>query len=310
MDLVKEICSKFLQEEILSTQLLDGGNINATYRVQTALGTYICQRIRKAMSVETLEYNYLLYSKACAQAKWQYPAWIASINGQYFYTDASCDHWRMYPFLSGTILEQPLSKEQLFECGRGLAKMHAILQTLAEKPKAVYPKHHDLKAYYARYQKVLESDAPKADQRDSKIEARIDADMQRFLALKLDKTRVIHGDPKLANILFQDGKVWAFIDYDTVMQGSLLEDLADCIRSCCMSEGKVDLEAMGFIADGYRSYPAKLLTDEEYDLLPDVIQKLCFELGLRYYTDHLAKEKAFREKYPGYLLEKARRLFA
>ena len=81
-----------------------------------------------------------------------------------------------------------------------------------------------------------------------------------------------------------------------------MEDLADCIRSCCMSKGKLDEEAAGYVADGYRSYPAKLLTDEEYDLLPDVIQKLCFELGLRYYTDHLAKEKAFREKYPGYLL--------
>ena len=310
MELVREACEKFLQENIVSIKALDGGNINDTYLVEAETSKYICQRVRKKMNVEVLEHNYRLYADACGCANWSYPVWIKTSDDRYFYTDMSGDHWRMYPYLVGTILEQPLSKEQLFECGVGLAKMHAILQTLTEKPKAVYPEHHDLKAYYARYLKVLESDAPKADQRDSRIEARIDADMQRFLALKLDKTRVIHGDPKLANILFQDGKVWAFIDYDTVMQGSLLEDLADCIRSCCMSEGKVDLEAMGFIADGYRSYPAKLLTDEEYDLLPDVIQKLCFELGLRYYTDHLAKEKAFREKYPGYLLEKARRLFA
>ena len=62
---------------------------------------------------------------------------------------------------------------------------------------------------------------------------------------------VIHGDTKLANIIFRDGKIFAFIDYDTIMTGSILDDLADCIRSCCIVNGVFDRDTAEMIVKGY-----------------------------------------------------------
>jgi len=329
---MREICREFIQSDILGIVPFGDGHINDTYRATTSDGVYVLQHVRKAIDIGKLEHNYKLYAGACEAAGLYFPTWMKNRAGAYFFADPSGEHWRMYPWIEGEVLEAPLSEEALIACGRGLARIHATLQTISEKPQATYPMLHDLSYYYDRYLRVIgdvgerlgvagkDSDAAghqsgAAGQRcetpgDVALEALIQERITEFLELKLDKTKVIHGDPKLANILFQDGKVMAFLDFDTVMQGSLLEDVADCIRSCCLQDGKLDRAAARTLIQGYVTEAPELLSDAERKLLPTVVQKLFFELGLRYYTDAIAKEKSFKEKYPGYLLEKARKYFA
>ena len=308
---VEEICRKFTDGKILSVTPFGDGHIHDTFRVVTEVeGIFICQRIRKAMNLAALEHNYLLYASAFERAGMPYPIWLRTCEGKFFHTDSEGDHWRMYPMIEGEVLDPPLSEDKLFACGQGLARMHLVLQTLLGTPEAVYPMLHDLGHYYDRYQKVLEDGAFYEEQRDGALEEEIRLGIHEMLSLKVDKTRMIHGDPKLANILFQDGKVKTLIDLDTVMQGSLLEDLADCVRSCCAKDGRTDPEATKVLLQGYQSVAGELLCENELELLPKVIRKICFELGLRYYTDSIAKQKSFREKYPGYLREKAKRYFA
>ncbi len=308
---VEEICREFTQSKILSVTPFGDGHINDTFRVVTDdEGTFICQRIRKAMDLTALEHNYLLYASAFEGAGMPYPIWLRTREGKYFHTDPEGDHWRMYPLIEGEVLELPLSEDALFACGQGLARTHQALQNLLGTPTAVYPMLHDLKHYADRYQGILESGAFYEEQRDGALEEEIKLGIGEMLSLKVDKTRMIHGDPKLANILFQDGRVKTLIDLDTVMQGSLLDDIADCIRSCCAKDGRTDPEATKVLLQGYQSVAGELLHENELELLPKVIRKICFELGLRYYTDSIAKQKSFREKYPGYLREKAKRYFA
>ena len=238
---VEEICREFTQSKLLSVTPFGDGHINDTFRVVTdGEGTFICQRIRKAMNPAALEHNYLLCSRAFEEAGMPYPNWLRTREGKYFHTDPEGDHWRMYPMIEGGVLELPLSEDALFACGQGLARMHQVLQTLPGTPVAVYPMLHDLSHYAKRYQGILEDGAFYEEQRDGALEEELRLGLNAMLSLKVDKTRMIHGDPKLANILFQDGKVKTLIDLDTVMQGSLLEDVADCIRSCCAKDGRTD----------------------------------------------------------------------
>lgn len=324
---VREICREFIDSDVIEAIPFGDGHINDTYRVTTRDGVYILQCVRKAIDVGRLEHNYKLYSGVCEKAGMAFPTWLKSRAGAYFHEDVSGEHWRMYPWIEGEVLEAPLSEEALLACGRGLARMHTILRTITKKPIATYPMLHDVSHYYDRYLRVIGADEKPGEAgenmgaatatselsgapRDAAIEELIHANAAEFLNLQLDKSKVIHGDPKLANMLFQDGEVRAFLDFDTVMQGSLLEDLTDCIRSCCIQNGKVDQEAAKSLMLGYLTEAPDLLSEAEIALLPTVVRKLCFELGLRYYTDAIAKEKSFKEKYPGYLLEKARRYFA
>ena len=242
---MREICREFIQSDILGIVPFGDGHINDTYRAMTSDGVYVLQHVRKAIDIGKLEHNYKLYAGACEAAGLYFPTWLKNRAGAYFFADPSGEHWRMYPWIEGEVLEAPLSEEALIACGRGLARIHATLQTISEKPQATYPMLHDLSYYFDRYLRVIGDagerlgvagkDSGAAGQRcetpgDVALEALIQERITEFLELKLDKTKVIHGDPKLANILFQDGKVMAFLDFDTVMQGSLLEDVADCIR--------------------------------------------------------------------------------
>lgn len=117
---------------------------------------------------------------------------------------------------------------------------------------------------------------------------------------------VVHGDTKLSNLIFRSGRVVGCLDMDTVMKGSLLEDIADCIRSCCICDGRFDEAAAVKLVRGYASTCGAMSEDTLLNTLPDIFNKICLELGLRYYTDSVSKEKTFIEKYPGYCRERAK----
>lgn len=52
------------------------------------------------------------------------------------------------------------------------------------------------------------------------------------------------------------------------------------------------------------------MAEEVRELLPAALSKICFELGLRYYTDAVSKSEIFTEKYPGYRIVNAKNLIA
>jgi Ser/Thr protein kinase RdoA (MazF antagonist) len=254
------------------------------------------------MNADFLEFNYGLYSKACEENNWLYPKWIKDSEGKYFYTDSDDDMWRMYPFISCEILEKPLSKERLFSLGQGLARMHEIFDSMDGKPKAVYPMLHNLSHYFDEYNRVL---GETKEMRDEELEKIIDDKIDAMLDVKLDTSSVIHADTKLSNILFCNGKVVGSIDMDTIMSGSVLEDIADCIRSSCVYSGRFDKEAAEQIIKGYESLSSKKEIEKN---LPQVFEKICFELALRYYTDSISETKYFKESYLGYSRERAKSL--
>ena len=299
---LKQICKEFIRPEVRLINSNSKGLINDTFFVGAEGKMYVVQRLNRNMNSDFLEFNYGLYSKACEENNWLYPKWIKDSEGEYFYTDSDDDKWRMYPFISCEILEKPLSKEWLFSLGQGLARMHAVFDSIDDKPKAVYPKLHDLSHYYDEYNRVL---GEIKEERDEELEKIIESKIAKMLDVKLDTSSIIHADTKLSNILFCNGKVVGSIDMDTIMSGSVLEDIADCIRSSCVYSGRFDKEAAEQIIKGYESLSSKKEIEKD---LPQVFEKICFELALRYYTDSVSETKYFKEIYPGYSRERAKSL--
>ena len=180
--------------------------------------------------------------------------------------------------------------------------MHKIFAEMDDKPRAVYPHLHNLKHYYDEYIRVQ---GETKEERDRDVEKIIDSKIAAMLELKIDTTSIIHADTKLSNILFDNGKVVGSIDMDTIMSGSVLEDIADSIRSSCVSGDRFDRESAEEIIKGYINFSSK---KDIQNNLPSVFNKICFELALRYYTDSLSEEKYFKESYLGYSRERAKSL--
>ena len=301
------ICHLFLKADPVSAEPLEGGHINDTYLIRTGSGKYVLQRLQSKMDPGRLIYNYGLYAPVFDAHGFLYPKWIRSDNGEYFRTDGGGVRWRMYPYIEGEVLRTPLTKEQLYACGQGLSRVHRILKDLLGTPQAVYPILHDLKYFYNCYRELLAGGDIMEENRDTAVEEQLEERLGAFLSwAPANDIAVIHGDAKLSNMLFRDGQVTGMLDLDTIMLGSVTEELADCIRSCCENRSGFDREAAVILAEGYRSGDAAIPLELSH--LPQAFDKIHLELALRYYTDALSKEKHFKEQYPGYRLTRVREL--
>jgi Ser/Thr protein kinase RdoA (MazF antagonist) len=133
------------------------------------------------------------------------------------------------------------------------------------------------------------------------------------------RVRVIHGDPKVDNLLFDAAgeRALCLIDLDTVQPGLLHHDIGDCLRSCCNRGGEAgattarfDLALCEALLAGYAAATAGLLGAAEIDLIAPAIRLIPLELGIRFLTDHLQGDRYFRVRHRGENLTKAHRQLA
>ncbi|MFZ2958077.1 MAG: aminoglycoside phosphotransferase family protein [Candidatus Ozemobacteraceae bacterium] len=128
--------------------------------------------------------------------------------------------------------------------------------------------------------------------------------------------RPIHGDPKVNNIMMDpvSGKAVSFVDLDTVKPGLVHYDIGDCLRSGCnpLGEEVGEWESVHFdcqlcfpILQGYLSVAGNFLTDQDYHYIYDSIRLITFELGLRFFTDHLEGNTYFKARHPNHNLQRA-----
>jgi Ser/Thr protein kinase RdoA (MazF antagonist) len=130
------------------------------------------------------------------------------------------------------------------------------------------------------------------------------------------KLRPVHGDPKVNNVMIQEGtgRAISLVDLDTVKPGLIHYDIGDCMRSGCnpLGEETEQWEAVRFepeigeaILTGYLTQARNFLTAADYEFLYDSIRLIAFELGVRFLTDHLAGNVYFKVKHPRHNLLRA-----
>src|SRR6185295_13125794 len=117
-------------------------------------------------------------------------------------------------------------------------------------------------------------------------------------ALRIDYSefprRVLHGDPKLSNLLFQRAepeRARCLIDLDTLGRGYLSYELGDALRSWGNRAGEdtlqadFDVEALRAILSGYaRACPPSLPSAEIYSAI-DGLETVSLELASRFAAD-------------------------
>jgi hypothetical protein len=114
----------------------------------------------------------------------------------------------------------------------------------------------------------------------------------------------IHGDTKLDNFLFDSGtgRVKALIDLDTIMPHSWLADWGDMVRSLSNIAGEkaadpgavqVDCEVYRAVARGFLE-TAREVTPAEVALMPQAVEIIALELGVRFLADYIRGDSYFK----------------
>jgi Ser/Thr protein kinase RdoA (MazF antagonist) len=306
------------------------GLINDTFRVSAGGKRYVLQRINGTVFPDPLRImsNIQALDRQARQHPdlgFRVPALIATRAGDAGLRAPDGNVWRLMTLIEDAVgLRRIETPEQAHEVGRLLGHFHTLLQALpAEALGVTLPGFHDTPAYLARFLSVLER--VEGARNDPKVDAcvRFALDRQtlaRRLADARDRgelpVRVIHGDPKLDNILFDrdSGRALALIDLDTLQPGLIPHDIGDCLRSCCngggeSADGRIrvafDLAIAEPILHAYAEQTRAWLGAEEIALIPEAIRLMAFELGLRFLTDHLEGDRYFKVAEPGENLRKA-----
>ncbi len=315
----------------LSCTPLGRGNVNDTWLVTTAAGErFVLQRLNSAVFADPtlIQDNLLLLTRHLRErlradtSRFRIPGLITAPDGNASFLDQRGDCWRMLDYIGGSCtISRITTPARARTIGRGLAGFHRLLAGLSpDRLHDPLPGFHHTPSYLERYNRLCGSTLPRAADCQSFI---AEHDRDDFIKL-LDRqqgrgtltSQVIHADPKAANFLFsRDGsRVISLIDLDTIRPGLLLHDLGDCFRSCCNPLGEeaepeqvfFDPRLFEALLSGYCSRAADLLGPGDRELLVDSVRLIAFELGLRFYTDHLQGDRYFKVRSPGHNLFRAR----
>jgi hypothetical protein len=251
---------------------------------------------------------------------------LANPQGHDHWIDNQGACWRLLSFIDNSrTLANLHNTAQAETVGSLLGRFHLLVADLSPDTLAdPLPDFHITPRYLALYDALqnARSQAATTHSKEQELFCAALIEAARPEASILEEARgglrqqVIHGDPKAANFLFAADRDQAIslIDFDTIKPGLVLHDLGDCLRSCCnpLGEGYFEPTAVVFQADffyalmrGYLREASHLLSETDRALVVHAAALLSFELGLRFFTDHLAGNCYFKTEWPGQNLHRA-----
>jgi Ser/Thr protein kinase RdoA (MazF antagonist) len=320
------------------------GNINDTYlsvyRTSYSETRCIIQRVNKRVfkDPEVLLKNFrrvtehvhhrLEKERDTADRIWQLPRLIPAGNGADFHVDDAGEYWRAITLIDSAVAyNQAQGPDHAREAGTVLGQFHRLMMDLPPGSLAVtLPGFHHTPGYLAAYDQTLATEPA----RERVSGDSLTADLCRFVGVRRDlcsvldaarargelKVRIMHGDPKINNILMDTitGRGTSIIDLDTVGSGLVQWDYGDAVRSICNPAGEearelgtveFSLELCQAFTAGYIAQAADFLTDADRHYLFDSIRVITFELGLRFLQDHLAGNVYFKTRHARHNLDRA-----
>ncbi|MDM9381513.1 aminoglycoside phosphotransferase family protein [Chlorogloeopsis sp. ULAP01] len=326
-----------LQGKVTNVQAFGSGNINDTFLVTLDASKqkhFVLQRINTQVfrQPQLIMQNMRIYTEhvykrlQCTplSRRWEVPRVLLTKDAQDHWKDTRGSFWRAISFIEGSQSFDTMSdRSYAKEIGYALGMFHNLISDLPpEKLADTLEGFHITPLYLQHYENVLAKTNPRQSPEvnyclqfvsDRQVWAHTleNAKAQGKLPLRL-----MHGDPKINNVMFDTAtrQAVSVIDLDTVKPGLVHYDIGDCLRSGCNPAGEeteqwesisFDTELCKEILQGYLSVAKAFLTENDYLYMYDAIRLIAFELGLRFFADYLAGNVYFKVKHPEHNLARA-----
>lgn len=327
-----EIFRKFVPiEEVLSIEKYGNGHINDTFLVVTDSGKFILQRVNsKIFNIENLAHNYKqlidFTSKTNAIGKF-FPIFLKDRNNHVHYMNKKGEAWRVSLFIvhTCTYLISPNTNISRL-AGITMGKFQNLLNSI--NPDLFYNTIDDFHNPIRRlidYNNALSKSNSRL--KEEAAEEILIASDNRYIADEASKIlvsgklpmRITHNDPKLENILFKQNYSTAYtIDLDTIMNGAIMFDFGDMVRSitslatedeCDTSKINFNMEHFNALCQGYFSQLANILTKYEKKSIYSGITCIIYIQGIRFLTDFLEGNPYYKVDYKNHNLIRCRTQF-
>ncbi len=313
---------------ISSIQNHGNGLINSTYKVETENGkTYIFQKLNSSVFSNpelilnniSVFYQHLDTKTNKGNSEFVFPGLVATKSKSFFYIDEDKNYWRMMQFIENSLSFNSLnevgeSKNLVArQVGLALGRFHRLGRDIElAKLHDTLPGFHIAPGYLKIYDEIdKESKSKFISDKDVYCQGTIEASRADFFILEHAKSKklinesLIHGDPKLNNILFRQDShhAMSLIDLDTLKPGLWHYDIGDALRSLCnlLGESPSDVNDISFDLSTAKNFfyayfeeTKHFLSSEDYRYIYPAVKLLPLELGTRFYTDHLSGNHYFK----------------
>ncbi len=274
--------------------VVSSGLIHQTYKIVAQKGTFILQRLHPVLATKEIASDFFAVTTHLAQEGFPAPHCVLTKTGLVLAHDGK-HSWRMQTFIPGVTHRRLASPKEAREVGAMYAQLHRALDTMSYRFKSKLKLHETEKIYrlLAKTARAYRS-KPHAHAVKPEIDFLLRELPRYFLPSDLPK-RVIHGDPKTSNILFDThGHAKAVVDLATCNQHTVLVDIGDALRSWCMKKGEDEhptfrLDLFRAAWAGY-ARKADFLTARERRLVPRAVQCITLELAARFLTDYFTDD--------------------
>ncbi len=276
------------------------GLINDTFAVDTDAGRFVLQRVHPVFSPQ-IHHNIVAVTDALERAGLGTPRLVPTATDEPWHED-DAGVWRLQTRACGHSVDAIDSPARAEAAGRFLARFHGALADLDHEFVGMRAGVHDTAAHLATLRAAVdEHRGHRLHAEVAELAAAIEARAATLPALTSLPERIVHGDPKLNNFLFDDADhVHCLVDLDTVGPMPLPLELGDAWRSWCNpageddTRGRFDLDTFDASVRGYAAGNSLDLQAAERDALVYGVEWITLELSARFAAD------ALREAYFGW----------
>jgi Ser/Thr protein kinase RdoA (MazF antagonist) len=215
--------------------------------------------------------------------------------------------WRLLTRIPGATCEAVSTTDEAREAGRVLGEFHRAVADFGQPLKNRRPPVHEIGRHLANLENALgEHLRHRAHRAVTAIADRILSMAANLPPLAAETPRLVHGDPKISNIVFRDAdgvegtardarrRVGVcLVDLDTLTRIPVALEIGDALRSWCNTAtedspaAQFSVERFAAAVAGYRQGAGDLLTAAEWQAVPAATQTIAVELAARFAADAL-----------------------
>jgi Ser/Thr protein kinase RdoA (MazF antagonist) len=282
-------------EDAVVEEELGNGLINRTWRLRDGRGKrWILQQVSGIFRAE-INLDIDAVTRRLHLEGMLTPRLVPTPNGE-LWVELDGQVWRLLTYIEGithSMVERP---EQARRAGRLLGRFHRAVADLEHELNSSRLGVHDTAKHLEALRAALRAHVDHAAYPSVRALASEILTLSKCLpALPDVPDRVVHGDPKIANILFdrRTGEALCLIDLDTLARMPVALELGDAFRSWCNPRGE-DAPAGAFsmplfeaAVSGYAEATRGWLRAQEWEAIPGATLTIALELAARFCADAL-----------------------
>lgn len=270
------------------------GLINSTFLVEGNGQRFVLQRLHPVFAGSVNEDIDAVTTHLAAQGLVT-PRVVATREGRLWQEDADGRPWRVLTFVDGASVEKVDGPLRARHAGRLLGRFHSALTGFEWQYRHVRSGVHDTCKHLETLRLALtEHSSHRLFDSVAPLAERLLARAETLPDLSSLPLRHVHGDPKIANMLFDAyGEGVCLVDLDTVGLMPWPHELGDALRSWCNPGGEdstantLSPDLFQASVEGYAAASDGMLTRAELERLVDGVAVICLELAARFLADAL-----------------------